>query len=82
MHPSLVVESWLLLADQREGFTQDCQLEGLALITYHQPLPSVEDQLSCTGAGWSVAVYWVPRVFWVAQAKVSPHLRFAQGHPA
>ena len=41
----LVVEPWLLLADQWEGFTQASQLQGLAVTTYHQPLPSVQDQL-------------------------------------
>ena len=43
-----VVETWLLLADQWEGFTQASQLEGLSVITDHPPLPSMEDQL-CRG---------------------------------
>ena len=44
-HPPLVVEPWLLLADQWEGFPQASQLQGLAVTTYHQPPPFVEDQL-------------------------------------
>ena len=40
-----VVEPYLLLADQWEGFTQASQLQGLAVTTEHQPLPSVESQL-------------------------------------
>ena len=43
-----VVEPWLLLAGQWEGFTQASQLQGLAVTTDHQPPPSVEDQL-CRG---------------------------------
>ena len=38
----LVVKPWLLLADQWEGFTQASQLQGLAVTTDHQTLPSVE----------------------------------------
>ena len=38
----------MLLAGQWEGFTQASQLQGLAVTTNHQPLPSVEDQL-CSG---------------------------------
>ena len=48
MHPPLVVEPWLLLADQWEGFTQASHLQGLAVTTDHQPPPSVEDLL-CRG---------------------------------
>ena len=47
-HPSLVVEPWLLLADQWEEFTQTSQPQGLAVTTDHNPLPSMEDQL-CRG---------------------------------
>ena len=43
-----VVEPYLLLADQWEGFTQGSQLQGLAVTTEHQPLLSMEDQL-CRG---------------------------------
>ena len=99
-HPSWVLEAhhlyglstpsscsccWLLLADQWEGFTQASQLQGLAVITDHQPLPSMEDQL-CRGR---VVVpqhcLWVstgcvgPGVSQVVQTKVSPHLCFAWG---
>ena len=45
---TLVVGPWLLLKDQWEGFTQASQLQGLALATYHQPRPSIKDQL-CRG---------------------------------
>ena len=45
VHPPLVVEPWLLLSGQWEGFTQASQLQGLAVTTDHQSLPSVEDQL-------------------------------------
>ena len=31
--PSFIVETWLLLADQQEGFTQASQLQGLAVNT-------------------------------------------------
>ena len=48
VHPLLVVEPWLLLADQWEEFTQASQLQGLVVTTDHQPLPSMEDQL-CRG---------------------------------
>ena len=44
-YPPLVVEPWLLLADQWEGFTQVSQLQGLTMTTYYQPAHSVEDQL-------------------------------------
>ena len=44
----LIVEPWLLLADQWEGFAQASQLQGLAVTTDHKPLPSMEDQL-CRG---------------------------------
>ena len=43
-----VVEPYLLLADQWEGFTQASQLQGLAVTTDHQPLPFMVDQL-CRG---------------------------------
>ena len=48
IHPPIVVEPWLLLAGQWEGFTQASQLQGLAVTTDHQPPPSVEDHL-CSG---------------------------------
>ena len=44
-NPPFVVESCLLLADQREGFTQGTQLQILAVTTDHHPPPSVEDKL-------------------------------------
>ena len=49
-HPPLVVEPWLLLADQWEGFTQASQLQGLAVTTdyYFHPLW----RISCAGARW------------------------------
>ena len=50
----------MLLADQWEGFTQASQLQGLAMSTYHQPLPFMEDQL-CRAAWWcSNVVYSCP----------------------
>ena len=42
------MEPLLLLAGQWEEFPQASQLQGLAVTTGHQPLPSVEDQL-CRG---------------------------------
>ena len=47
-NPPLVVEPWLLMAGQWEGFTQASQVQGLGVTIDHQPLPSVEDQL-CRG---------------------------------
>ena len=98
-HPSWVLEAhhlyglstpsscsccWLLLADQWEGFTQASQLQGLAVTTNHQPLPSVEDQL-CSGRvvvlQRGLAVYLVrwPWGFLGGAATVSPYLCFGQG---
>ena len=48
VHRLLVVEPWLLLAGSWEGFTQASQLQGLAVTTDYEPLPSMEDQL-CRG---------------------------------
>ena len=45
VQPPIVVEPWLLLAGQWEGFTQSDQLQGLAVTTDHQPLTIMEDQL-------------------------------------
>ena len=44
-HLPLVVEPWLQLEEQLEGFTKASQLQELAVTTDHQPPPSVEDQL-------------------------------------
>ena len=85
VYPPLVVEPWLLLAGQWEGFTQASQLQGLAVTTTHQPPTPVEDQL-CRGrvvllrhGMWLSTGCTGPGVSWVVQAKVSPHLRFAWG---
>ena len=45
VQPPVEVEPGLLLADDWEGFAQVNQLEGLAMTTNHQSLPSMEDQL-------------------------------------
>ena len=45
VHPPLVVETWLLLAGQWEGFTQASQLQEWAVTTNHQPTPSMEGRL-------------------------------------
>ena len=58
----LIVEPWLLLADQWEGFAQASQLQGLAVTTYHQPPPSGESAVERQSGGalkWSVAIHWV-----------------------
>ena len=87
VHPLLVVEPWLLLAGQWEGLTQTSQLQGLAVTTDHQPLPSMEDQL-CRGGWWfsdvvcNYALGALAQCSQVVQAKVSPSLCFARGHPA
>ena len=71
-----------MLADQWEGFTQASQLQGIAVIMYQQPPPSMEDQL-CRGTvvelQHGLSTGWAgPRVSQVVQAKVSPHLFFPQ----
>ena len=48
VHLPLVVEAWLLLADQWERWTQASQLQGLSVTSDHQPPHSMEDQL-CRG---------------------------------
>ena len=56
----LIVEPWLLLADQWEGFAQASQLQGLAVTTYHQPPPSGESAVERQSGGalkWSVAIH-------------------------
>ena len=84
MHLPLVVEYWLQLVDQWEVFNQVSHLQGLAVTTDHQPLPSVEDQL-CRGRWWCsdvVCSYSLGALARVLQAKVNPHLCFAWGHIA
>ena len=57
------------------------------MTTDYHPLPSMENQL-CRGRvvvlrpGLQLSTgFSGPRVSWVVQAKVSPHLRFAWAHP-
>ena len=66
IHPPLVVEPWLLLAGQWEGFTQAGQLQGLA---DHWPPTStlcggsaLQELAGCAPAR-SAAVHWVCRLW-------------------
>ena len=76
----------MLLAYQWEGFTQASELQGLDLTTYHQPLPSVENQL-CSGRVvvlqhglYLSMVHAGSGVSQVVQAKVSLNLCSAKGY--